>query len=388
MNSKLLLKTWLLFAILMPCLLRAAVLPEDRSDLLYHRYDGGGMVIDGPSLLVRKSFLDKFSASANYYIDNVSAASIDVLANASPYIERRKEYSVGLDYLNNKTTLSTSFTNSSENDYEANTAFIGVSQDFFGDLSTLSFGYSKGWDTVMKRGDADFKEFIDRHNFKIDWTQVITKNWIASIGVNTVTDQGYLNNPYRVVRYLDPNSGIGFRYQTEVYPETRTSTAVAFRSMYYLPYRAAFKFEMRGFNDTWDINAKNFEVAYIHPYQDEWIFEAKIRQYTQTEADFYRDLIDPSDNAQNTEFVARDKEMSAFSNISYGLGVSYEKELHEGGFFKKFAINLNIDYFQFEFDNFRDVLVHDTQPGQYAVGQEPLYAFDATVTRFFFSIWY
>ncbi|MDH3856544.1 MAG: hypothetical protein OEV07_01000, partial [Gammaproteobacteria bacterium] len=32
--------------------LRAAVLPEERVDLLYHRYDGGGAEIDGPSFLV------------------------------------------------------------------------------------------------------------------------------------------------------------------------------------------------------------------------------------------------------------------------------------------------------------------------------------------------
>ena len=32
----------------------AAVLPEDRADALYHRYEGGGVTVDGPSLLVRK----------------------------------------------------------------------------------------------------------------------------------------------------------------------------------------------------------------------------------------------------------------------------------------------------------------------------------------------
>ncbi|MEW8155874.1 MAG: hypothetical protein AB2765_14945, partial [Candidatus Thiodiazotropha endolucinida] len=36
--------------------LRATVLPEDRADIMYHRYDGGGVEVDGPSILVRKSF--------------------------------------------------------------------------------------------------------------------------------------------------------------------------------------------------------------------------------------------------------------------------------------------------------------------------------------------
>ena len=33
---------------------RAGVLPDDRADALYHRYDGGGIQIQGPSILLRK----------------------------------------------------------------------------------------------------------------------------------------------------------------------------------------------------------------------------------------------------------------------------------------------------------------------------------------------
>ena len=33
----------------------AGVLPDDRTDFLYHQYIGGGVEIDGPSILVRKS---------------------------------------------------------------------------------------------------------------------------------------------------------------------------------------------------------------------------------------------------------------------------------------------------------------------------------------------
>ena len=77
----------------------AAVLPEERADAMYHRYDGGGVTIDGPSVLVRKNFKDTVSVDANYYVDNVSSASIDVLASgATPYSEERTEYTVCLLY--------------------------------------------------------------------------------------------------------------------------------------------------------------------------------------------------------------------------------------------------------------------------------------------------
>ena len=59
------------------------------------------------------------------------------------------------------------YANSSENDYQADSAGFGLSQEMFGDLTTLSLGYSRGWDTVGKRGDAAFAENIDRRNYVI-----------------------------------------------------------------------------------------------------------------------------------------------------------------------------------------------------------------------------
>ena len=61
----------------------AGVLPDDRADILYHRYDGGGLVVDGPSVLVRKKFGDHFSMAYNYYEDMISSASIDVCSVVS-----------------------------------------------------------------------------------------------------------------------------------------------------------------------------------------------------------------------------------------------------------------------------------------------------------------
>ncbi|MEQ1581261.1 MAG: hypothetical protein ABL964_11760, partial [Steroidobacteraceae bacterium] len=126
----------LVVLLVLPQWAHAAVLPEDRADLLYHRYEGGGVKIDGPSLLVRKKFAEKYSVSANYYVDMVSSASIDVLTTASPYKEERKQESLGVTYLRGKSTYSLDYSNSKENDYTANTASFGISQDMFGDLTT------------------------------------------------------------------------------------------------------------------------------------------------------------------------------------------------------------------------------------------------------------
>ena len=47
----------------------AGVLPEDRTDILYHLYEGGGIRIDGPSVLVRKKVGNSTSLVGNYYVD-------------------------------------------------------------------------------------------------------------------------------------------------------------------------------------------------------------------------------------------------------------------------------------------------------------------------------
>ena len=153
----------------------AATLPEDRLDIMYHSYKGGGATIDGPSILVRKKFADKVSVRANYYADFVSSASIDVIATASPYTQERTEFSGGIDYLHNKTTMGLGFTSSSENDYDAQTVGFNISQDFFGDLSTLAMGYSVGTDTVRRRDDEVFEDTVDRQQFNVTLTQIITQ---------------------------------------------------------------------------------------------------------------------------------------------------------------------------------------------------------------------
>ena len=223
----------------------AAVLPEDRTDVMYHGYDGGGVEVTGPSVLVRKGVKDKVSVWANYYVDMITSASIDVVSTASEYTEKRSEKSVGLDYLYGKTFMGLSYTNSEESDYSAHSVRFGLSQDFFGDLTTLGISYARGFDTVRRNGDDSFEEETDRQTYRVDLTQVLTRNLIVNLNYEGVTDEGFLNNPYRQVRFLDSGAALGYSYEAELYPRTRTSSAQALRAMYYLPYRASVKAEFR-----------------------------------------------------------------------------------------------------------------------------------------------
>lgn len=372
----------------------AGVLPDDRADVLYHRYEGGGVTIHGPSVLVRKKFAEKYSVSANYYTDYVTSASIDVqvISGASVYKEERKQYSVGFDYLRGKTTYSLNYTNSEENDYEASTASFGLSQDLFGDLTTISMGFSRGSDKVRRTipdpnspqariVDPSFDEDLDKWSYSVGISQILTKSLIMSVGLETITDEGYLNNPYRAFRYIDPNDTTQYRLATEKYPHTHTSNAVALNSRYFLPWRAVAYGTYRFYTDTWGIRSDTGQIGYTHPLKGTpWTFDASFRYYQQDHADFYSDLF-PRVDFQN--FMGRDKELSTFNSMGLHLGATYDILPAGWKFIKKGTLNVFYDRMEFKYDDFRDA-----RETTLIAGEEPLYEFGANVYQVFVSIWF
>jgi Protein of unknown function (DUF3570) len=277
-------------------------------------------------------------------------------------------------------TYAASFSNSSENDYEADTASLSVSQDMFGDLTTVTLSFTRGWDDVTRRGDLLFADEVNRRIYGVDISQVATKNLILGLSYETITEEGFLNNPYRQVRFVDPDSALGYSYEFERYPRTRTANALSLRGRWYLPYRAALQADYRFYTDTWELQSNTAEIAYTHPLDAEWTFDVHYRFHTQEAAEFYSDLF-PRADFQN--FLARDKELASMQSHTLGFGVVYEFKPGWAAFLSKAAVNLKYDLIRFDYDDFRDLRTTGL-----AAGTEPLYTFDANVIRLFFSGWF
>src|ERR1700692_4261890 len=145
-----------LAALSLMCVAGAAVLPDDRADLFWSQYKGGGMDIKGESVLVRKKFSEQFAVEANYFVDKVSGASVDVLSQASVIKDERKQKSGTVEYLHDKTTYTASYMTSTERDYVSDTASFSLSQSMFGDLTTLTLGFANTHNRVGENnGTAD-----------------------------------------------------------------------------------------------------------------------------------------------------------------------------------------------------------------------------------------
>ena len=372
---------------------RAGVLPEDRADLLFHRYTGGGMTIQGPSVLVQKKIGDHVSLAGNYYVDNItghvdtiSGASIDsapanLLSGASTYHEERRQESLSIDVLQGKTTYSAGYIAGNENDYRARTAFASVSEDMFGDLTTISFGYTRGWDKVGKVGETTTNP-LERRNWQLGLAQVLTRNLLLGLNYETSESEGLLSNPYRMVRFTlaGASNGRGYEAQPEQYPHTRTGNAGSGQLKYYLPWHAALDGSYRYYTDTWGIVAHTVELGYTQPMFRSWTLDAHARYYRQNHADFYSDLF-PYQDAQN--FMARDRELATFKSLTLGLGASWEFHPTRWSWLQKGTVNLRWDRMKIKYDDYRDLRYIVVVPGT-----EPLYTLNANILQFFISGWF
>lgn len=384
---------WLVMLLSLVQLTQATVLPEQRADVMYHSFEGGGVTVSGPSILVRKNVSTNTSVHYNYYIDHVSSASLDVLVGGSKYSEQRTEQTGGIDYLHGKTITSLSYTSSVEHDYVSDTLNFNISQDFFGDLSTLSLGYTLGNDDVRQHINVNGvnsypdKAKVTRQNYRIGLSQILSKNFIVDAEWETISDEASsvngsgvtLNNPYRSYSYLDTvNNKPVRKFAPEKYPNTHTSNALAFSADYYLPYRAALRGKVKFYQDSWGVIATTYQLGYTYPIGN-WILDFRTRWYKQSKANFYSDLFQYKDEYT---YMARDRELAAFNSTGIGLTASWDFAKNGWGWIDKGSLNLAWDHLEFNYHDFRNSLAGGTP------GTEPLYHFGANVYQFFVSFWY
>jgi hypothetical protein len=321
----------------------AADLPQDEAEAMYHLYDGGGVIAQGPALLVRKSIADTVSLSATYFADIVSNASIDVVTQASKFKETRNEGGVGAQYVYRDSLLSISTTRSKEPDYTATGLNLDASQDVFGGLTTVSIGFSRGWDTVLKHNDSGFSQAANHWQYRLGLTQILTPRWIASANLEAISDQGYLQSPYRAARVFGA-------LVPENDPNTRTSRALTLRAVGDVGSgsRSAVRAEYRYFWDTWDIKASTLELGYSRYISDRWLVDGYGRYYTQTRALFY------SDNATTESlYVSRNRQLGTYHDAALGAKVSYSAIRVPA----KYEIKVNgaLEVMKFNYEDYTDI---------------------------------
>lgn len=320
---------------------RAVDLPEDKAEALVHSYVGGGVDAYGPAFLIRKSILGKVAITGTYYMDAVSNASIDVVTTASPYKETRHEFGLSADYVYRDAQITFGLMTSHEPDYVANTANLDVTQEVFGGMTTVAFGFTRANDEVGKKNAPEFSESAHHWQYRLGATQILTPRWLMSANFEALADDGYLGSPYRSARVFGAAV-------PERNPSTRSGRAGKLRLVGDLGSRDAMHVEYRYFRDTWDIKAHTAEIGYSRYFGELWLADTFFRYYTQTHALFY------SDNAmQETVYVSRNRQLSTFDDMGLGFKLSYGLRRVPGSYDLK--LSGAYEYTRFKFKDFTDV---------------------------------
>jgi hypothetical protein len=96
-----------------------------------------------------------------------------------------------------------------ERDYISDTSSFSLSQSMFGDLTTITLGFANTHNKVGENNGTADKPNVAwlghalTRSYSGGLSQIITKNFIAGVNLQVITDAGYLANPYRSIRFLD-----------------------------------------------------------------------------------------------------------------------------------------------------------------------------------------
>ena len=156
-------------------------------------------------------------------------------------------------------------------------------------------------DTSNRRGDED-KDVLD---VVLGVSQVVSRNLLVQLNYSLSRQDGYLNNPYKVLSLVDPvtgdtlprvpgpEGGPNGQFLFEHRPDERTQHGIFLQGKYNMSGKvldASYRF----MTDDWEIDSHTLDLRYRWPLGETSYIEPHVRYYTQTEAEFYRLSLDSS----------------------------------------------------------------------------------------------
>ena len=327
--------------------------PEDEASVAYNLYDGGGITVNGPAFIVKKTVPRNLSIEAGARVDLISSASIDVVTQASKYSEERKEYSLGLSKILGDTLWTTRYTLSDESDYTSDNLSLSLAHDLLDKNLTLSLQVARSWDQVGRNDDPAFgwRDF-DRTVYALGLTQSLSPLWLAQFNYEITADSGLINNPYRSA--LTSGGGTTGAWTPENYPDARTGQAWVLRSSFGFPgdggIKKTLQLDYRYYQDTFNVRSHTAKALYQHYLGAHWLVGGFYQFHSQGSASFYGDRLPASQI-----FKARDKELSTFSDHWFGGSIRFEPDSALWGWMKDPYFKVGISFLIFKYDNFTDL---------------------------------
>lgn len=278
---------------------RSPVTPGTRGEVSLHAgyyADRDHVEVWSPSLRARVPLTDRVTASAGYGLDVVSAASVDVVASASRFLERRFEATAGLAVaVDPHNSVQATFRDSRESDYISDGATVSV--DHASDRRDRLVHLE-----LRGRHDLAGPGFVLRTAAPLtvgsaaaSLTQILDPFTVLRVAVSADVLYGYQSSVYRFV-------SIGEGAFAERVPEMRVRPAILARLQRSVERTVAVYVEYAGSADNWGVVANSCDLGFRWQLTPWLLLDARNRFGAQTAAFFYQGSYD-----QLTAYRTRDR---------------------------------------------------------------------------------
>lgn len=253
-------------------------------------------------------------------VDAVSAASVDVVTQASPseVQDLRVEGRATLVW-----SLSSRFRGlagavvSHENDYDSARPTLGVQVEVADRNATIDLSYTASIDSVSSAVDSDFSDSRLGHIAALGLTQILDPKTYLDVNLDLRQFSGYHANPYRLVPISNSESSVLF-HVAERTPEQRWSAAsrlgirraIGNEALWFV--HASYRYYL----DSWSLASHTLDGRILRSLGDgRYLAGLRLRGYRQGAADFYQAYYQAPSAEQVPTHRTRDRTLGGMDSV-------------------------------------------------------------------------
>lgn len=152
-------------------------------------------------------------------------------------------------------------------------------------------------------------------------TQVISRRTLMQWNYSFTRENGYLNDPYKLLSLVDPTTGDPLGVLNEKRPTRRTEQTFYWLIKHSMADEDVFTLALRYYTDDWGIRSQTLDFNYRWQNNDHRYIEPHVRYYHQSAADFFRAGV--LNGRALPEFASADDRLTTFDGIAFGLRFGY-----------------------------------------------------------------
>lgn len=311
------------------------------SDALVYT-DTDNVLVLSPQVTARHPLDDDGGqVSARVVLDAITAASVDVVSNATfRFSEIRTQADFSIAKRIAEFLPSATYRFSHEPDYQSHGFGVGLERRLAGADTVLGGTYNLTLDRIGRVDTpADtFSESLHSHAADVSLTQVIDKLSLIRVVYSFTGQFGYMEKPYRSVPLFDRASldaaeadGVELNFDTyDVYrlairppeevPDDRYRHAIAVRYLRFVePIQASIRLDYRLYGDSWGVFAHTGEIGLRRALNRCWRLEVWNRVHYQSAASFWQRTYVVSDPASVPALRTMDRSLSPSLHNTLGV---------------------------------------------------------------------